>query len=215
MNIYIIGGEKIVTRTEHEIPQEVSDSEFINYEALRQNGEYHIREGESLLATNADASFHYTVHANRISSVVVDTRARAYHASKCQTLDDEINILRKDTLADVIEYSSSVTLISNWSKLRNSTMYSLCLNQALENKQVYDTLMATGNVYIINDENDSYWGGRVNQLGKIWMTIRSLFSQDLSQEQVQETENRPIREATDEILGIAQESPITESRAPF
>ena len=72
----------------------------------------------------------------------------------------------------------SVKLRKNWDKLKDSIMYYVVLHKFIENADLAEKLLATGDEELveINTWNDTYWGvcnGKgANRLGHILMAVR-------------------------------------------
>lgn len=67
---------------------------------------------------------------------------------------------------------------ANWSEVKVGIMEDICRHKLQQNQYVYDKLLLTGDMEIIEDSTkDSFWGWGPdrkgeNQLGKIWMRLR-------------------------------------------
>lgn len=71
-----------------------------------------------------------------------------------------------------------VPLISDWEKLKDQFMYEVCTLKFIQNEDLKERLLATGDAKLIegNDWGDTYWGvcrmiGQ-NKLGEILMRVR-------------------------------------------
>lgn len=78
----------------------------------------------------------------------------------------------------------SVTLRSDWEKVKIQVMYEVCYAKFAQNPQLAEKLVATGDEILVegNTWNDKFWGvcngEGMNHLGKILMAIRTEFGFD-------------------------------------
>lgn len=101
----------------------------------------------------------------------------AFQAQK--TLDNDFKIkfsFRSGKSAKSL--GKSVKLREDWELVKDNIMYEVCLQKFLQNKDILDKLLSTGDAELIegNLHGDRYWGvckgtGQ-NKLGKILMRIR-------------------------------------------
>lgn len=102
----------------------------------------------------------------------------AFQAQK--TLDNDIKVKFSSKSGKAAKsLGKSVKLREDWELIKDNIMYEVCLQKFLQNKNILDKLLSTGDAELIegNLHGDRYWGvckgtGQ-NKLGKILMRIRS------------------------------------------
>ena len=103
----------------------------------------------------------------------------AYQAQKCVDPDEYHNIWITPKCNDARLLGQKVKMRDNWDLfLKDKVMYECVLAKFLQDKDLRDQLMATGDEELIEDSPvDSYWGcgadgAGKNNLGKILMKVR-------------------------------------------
>lgn len=108
---------------------------------------------------NNEAAF----QAQKTSSILERQRFSIYH------MHDPAEAKRR---------GRKLALRPDWSKVRKNFMYEICMSKFLQNPDLWDALISTGDAVLEegNSWGDFYWGkvnGRgENQLGRILMDIR-------------------------------------------
>lgn len=111
------------------------------------------------------------------------TSEHAYHAEKFfETAPDVVERIieaRSPHDALMIANRNKLLRIENWDEIKVSVMEEICYQKMIQNPYVEEKLRLSGDLEIIEDSTkDNFWGwgpnrdGR-NELGKIWMRIRT------------------------------------------
>lgn len=101
----------------------------------------------------------------------------AFQAAKCKNPADRVKFTELDGKT-AKALGRKIALRSNWNQIRYTVMYNVVYNKFMQNKALYEKLMATKGATLVegNTWNDKYWGvcngEGENKLGKILMDIR-------------------------------------------
>lgn len=129
-----------------------------------------------------DVLNNFSANAVEIDGVLYPTSEHAYQAAKCIDLDGKKEILsaKSPLLAKEVsnqKYKSAKD--PDWNAKKLSVMESILRSKLAQHQEVREALIKSGDEEIAEDSPvDSFWGsgkdrGGKNQLGKIWMKIRS------------------------------------------
>lgn len=101
-----------------------------------------------------------------------------YQAMKCASSNDFNMIHACATPKEARDLGQKVTLVPHWDEIRDDIMEQCCMAKFLQNKDLLEQLMDTGDAELQEDSPvDNYWGigadgtGQ-NKLGRILMRIR-------------------------------------------
>ena len=101
----------------------------------------------------------------------------AFQASKAQSFSEFVSFASLDP-ATAKKKGRRINLRPDWEEIKDSIMTTIVYNKFLQNKELADKLLATGDEELIEENtwNDTYWGicngvGK-NQLGKTLMRAR-------------------------------------------
>lgn len=129
-----------------------------------------------------DVLNNFSANTVEIDGVIYPTAEHAYQAAKCTSVQGkhEIAKAKSPLLAKEISNEKYKTFKDpDWPTKKLSTMETILRAKLAQHKEVYDALVRSDKEEIVEDSpNDSFWGrgknghGK-NQLGKLWMKIRS------------------------------------------
>ncbi len=129
-----------------------------------------------------DVLNNFSANAVEIDGVLYPTSEHAYQAAKCTDAKgkQEIIAAKSPLLAKEV---SNVTYKSvkdpDWASKKTAVMESILRAKLAQHHEVYDALLKSGQEEIAEDSPfDAFWGrgedgNGQNQLGKLWMKIRS------------------------------------------
>jgi len=129
-----------------------------------------------------DVLNNFSANAVEIDGVLYPTSEHAYQAAKCTDLTgkQEIIAAKSPLLAkSVSNQKYKFAKDPEWNAKKISIMESILRSKLSQHQEVRDALVKSGNEEIIEDSPvDAFWGrGKdgdgENQLGKLWMKIRS------------------------------------------
>ncbi len=129
-----------------------------------------------------DVLNNFSANAVEINGVLYPTSEHAFQAAKCTDPDGKREIIaaKSPLLAKEVsnqKYESAKD--SDWSAKKLSVMESILRAKLDQHQEVRDALVKSGDEEIAEDSPvDEFWGrgkdgGGENQLGKLWMKIRS------------------------------------------
>lgn len=129
-----------------------------------------------------DVLNNFSAHAVEIDGILYPTSEHAYQAAKCTDLDgkQEIIAAKSPLLAKEVsnqKYKSAKD--PDWNTKKISVMESILRAKLAQHQEVRDALIKSGAEEIAEDSPiDAFWGrgedgNGENQLGKLWMNIRS------------------------------------------
>lgn len=109
--------------------------------------------------------------------IVYENNESAFQSAKCINLEQRKNFIGLDP-STAKRKGRRVKLRNDWEEIKDQVMYEIVLNKFLQNEDLKDKLLRTGEEELIegNIWHDYYWGvcnGRgKNKLGKILMQVR-------------------------------------------
>ena len=109
--------------------------------------------------------------------IVYENNESAFQSAKCVNLEQRKNFIGLDP-STAKRKGRRVKLRNDWEEIKDKVMYEIVLNKFLQNEDIRDKLLKTGEEKLEegNTWNDYYWGvcnGRgKNKLGKILMQVR-------------------------------------------
>lgn len=109
--------------------------------------------------------------------IVYENNESAFQSAKCINLEQRKNFIGLDP-STAKRKGRRVKLRNDWEEIKDQVMYEIVLNKFLQNEDLKDKLLKTGEEELIegNIWHDYYWGvfnGRgKNKLGKILMQVR-------------------------------------------
>lgn len=114
----------------------------------------------------------------------------AFQAQKtsCAKEQQQFSIFRLHNPAEAKKRGKNLTLRPDWDKVKISLMYEICMCKFMQNPELRDALLATGNSLLIegNTWGDYFWGkvngNGENQLGLILMDVREKLKWSLEME---------------------------------
>lgn len=122
----------------------------------------------------------FSPHPVYIDNVCYSTTEHYFQSQKFTDEKYRLKIIKAETpsKAATLGRSRSIPLRKDWERIKDGIMLLAVRTKVEQHKDVYDTLMSTGNAVLVeHTKNDSYWGdggdgsGR-NQLGKTLMKVR-------------------------------------------
>ena len=129
-----------------------------------------------------DVLNNFSANAVEIDGVIYPTSEHAYHAAKCTNIKGKEEILAAKSPLLVKEISNKKYRKArhpNWDNIKLQVMESILRAKLDQHGEVRDALVKSGDEEIAeNSPIDSFWGrgkngNGENQLGKLWMKIRS------------------------------------------
>lgn len=129
-----------------------------------------------------DVLNNFSANAVEINGALYPTSEHAYQAAKCTDPvgKEEVRKAKSPLLAKEVsnvKYKSAKD--PDWDNKKLTVMESILRAKLDQHKEVFDALVKSGNEDIAEDSPiDSFWGrgkdgNGENQLGKLWMKIRS------------------------------------------
>lgn len=114
----------------------------------------------------------------------------AFQAQKtcCAKEQQQFSIFRLHNPAEAKKRGRKLNLRPDWNKIKIPLMYEICICKFMQNPELRDALIATGNRLLIEDNTwgDYFWGtvnGQgENQLGLILMDVREKLKWSLEME---------------------------------
>jgi ribA/ribD-fused uncharacterized protein len=129
-----------------------------------------------------DVLNNFSANAVKIDGVIYPTGEHAYQAAKCTDPKGKKEILAATSplQAKVIANQKyAMAKHANWNEVKLDVMESILRAKLEQHQEVREALLRSGDEEIAEDSpGDTFWGrgtdGRgENQLGKLWMKIRS------------------------------------------
>lgn len=109
---------------------------------------------------------------------------KTYNAKEQQ----QFSIFRLHNPAEAKKRGKKLALRPDWNKVKISLMYEICMCKFMQNPELRDALIATGNRLLVEDNTwgDYFWGTvnghGENQLGLILMDVRAKLKWNLEME---------------------------------
>jgi N-glycosidase YbiA len=122
----------------------------------------------------------FSAHAISIEGIIYPTVEHAFHALKFddKTISEEIRNAESPLKALNLGKKYKPQRKSNWNEIKLDIMYQLLKAKVMQHEDVKESLLATGDEEIIEEnlENDFWGNGKdgngANNMGKILMRIR-------------------------------------------
>lgn len=107
-----------------------------------------------------------------------------YQAMKCVNKEDFEKLVQAKKGKEARDLGQKVKMISNWDKIKVEIMTECVMAKFLQNRNLLDQLIETGDAELIEDSPvDSFWGcgkdrSGQNHLGKVLMAVREQLSKN-------------------------------------
>ena len=114
--------------------------------------------------------------------ITYPTSEAAYQAQKALNENERLRISKLEDPHDAKAEGQKLDLRADWDDVKVDEMYLICMNKFLQNPELEELLLATGDEELVegNHWHDTFWGvcngvGE-NKLGKILMMVREHLS---------------------------------------